>query len=129
MYRRIVQNGHGQLGRESAELTDLQPSRGVAGECASRGVRVYAVAPRYVENQLTRLLIDSGQLRREPVHAQTRMNLGAATEEIVNVRYISSLEPSYTNGHVVNVDTGFLAGFGEPSASASTADGSMETRS
>lgn len=94
-------------GASKAGLTHL--TRTLAREWASRGVRVNAVSPGYVETELTGAMLAVERLREEIV-GQTPLGRIATVEEIVPaVLFLASDEASYITGAELLVDGGMAA--------------------
>lgn len=94
-------------GAAKAGLTHL--TRTLAREWASRGVRVNAVSPGYVETELTGAMLAVERLRAEVV-AATPLGRVATVEEVVPaVLFLASGEASYITGAELLVDGGMAA--------------------
>jgi 3-oxoacyl-[acyl-carrier protein] reductase len=92
-------------------------TRTAAVEWASRGVRVNAIGPGYVQTDLLQTQVDAGLFEVGPVVAHTPLGRLAKPAEIANViRFLASDEASYLTGQVLYVDGGFLADYGVPSS-------------
>lgn len=86
-----------------------QLTRALANEWAPLGIRVNAVAPGYVANELTKPLRDDPQ-RYLDITARVPAGRWAANEEIAAaVAWLASPGAAYVHGHVLAVDGGWLA--------------------
>ncbi len=102
----IGQAGQANYASSKAGLIGL--TMAVAREVGSRNITVNAVAPGYIETEMTAAL--SPELRESML---TMVPLGrAGTEEDVAraVRFLASDDAAYITGHVLNVNGGMLMG-------------------
>ncbi|HEY4328994.1 MAG TPA: SDR family oxidoreductase [Phycisphaerae bacterium] len=82
--------------------------RGLANEWAQHGIRVNGIAPGVFPTDLNRKLIE-GTPRGEFLKAHTPQGRFGKAEELVGAAiYLMSPSASYTNGHTIIVDGGFL---------------------
>lgn len=82
--------------------------RGLANEWAQHGIRVNGIAPGVFPTDLNRKLIE-GTPRGEFLKAHTPQGRFGQSEELVGAAiYLMSPSASYTNGHTIIVDGGFL---------------------
>ncbi len=83
--------------------------RGLANEWAQYGIRVNGIAPGVFPTDLNRKLIE-GTPRGEFLKAHTPMGRFGLAEELIGAAiYLASDSASYTTGHTIVVDGGFLA--------------------
>jgi NAD(P)-dependent dehydrogenase (short-subunit alcohol dehydrogenase family) len=83
--------------------------RGLANEWAPLGVRVNAIAPGVFPTDLNRPLIE-GTERGKMLKWHTPMGRFGEAEELVGAAiYLASPSASYTSGHTIIVDGGFLS--------------------
>ncbi len=83
--------------------------RGLANEWAPLGIRVNAIAPGVFPTDLNRPLIE-GTERGRMLKWHTPMGRFGAGEELVGAAiYLASPSASYTSGHTIIVDGGFLS--------------------
>jgi NAD(P)-dependent dehydrogenase (short-subunit alcohol dehydrogenase family) len=83
--------------------------RGLANEWAQYGIRVNAIAPGVFPTDLNRPLIE-GTERGKMLKWHTPMNRFGDADELVGAAiYLASPSASYTSGHTVIVDGGFLS--------------------
>lgn len=86
-----------------------QLTRALANEWAPLGIRVNAVAPGYVANELTKTLRDDPQ-RYADITARVPAGRWAMDDEIATaVAWLASPAAAYVHGHVLVVDGGWLA--------------------
>jgi NAD(P)-dependent dehydrogenase (short-subunit alcohol dehydrogenase family) len=83
--------------------------RGLANEWAQYGIRVNGIAPGVFPTDLNRKLIE-GTPRGEFLKAHTPQGRFGQAEELVGAAiYLISPAASYTNGHTMIVDGGFIS--------------------
>ncbi len=84
-------------------------TRALACEWSGRGVRVNAIAPTFVETELTqRLFADKPMLKR--IEDLTPMGRVATAEEVADAAlYLASDAARMVTGHILAVDGGWLA--------------------
>lgn len=84
-------------------------TRALAVEWAPLGIRVNAVAPTYVETDLTRGLLSRPEAR-ERIEGLTPMRRLATVDEVAEaVLFLAGPSAAMTTGHTLPVDGGFLA--------------------
>ena len=84
-------------------------TKSLAVEWAPHGVCVNAIAPGVFRTDLNSALLD-GTARGQEFLMRTPMKRFGRTEELVGAAvYLASDEASYTTGHILAVDGGFLA--------------------
>lgn len=82
--------------------------RSMAGEWAGRGVRVNAVAPGYIETQMTKYAMVDDPVMAEKWMELTPMGRAGQPEEIAAiVLFLASQASSYMTGSVVTADGGY----------------------
>jgi NAD(P)-dependent dehydrogenase (short-subunit alcohol dehydrogenase family) len=83
--------------------------RGLANEWAQYGIRVNGIAPGVFPTDLNRKLIE-GTPRGEFLKAHTPAGRFGKAEELVGAAiYLMSPAASYTSGHTIIVDGGFMS--------------------
>jgi 3-oxoacyl-[acyl-carrier protein] reductase len=81
-------------------------TRSVAREFAPRGITVNAVAPGYIETEMTR---DLPEKAREWIRERIPMGFLGQPEDVAKtVRFLSAPETRYVTGQVFNVDGGMV---------------------
>lgn len=86
-------------------------------EWASRGVRVNAVAPGYVDTGVFRQGVEAGTLRLDTILSRIpAKRLAEASEIAAAVSFLVSDQSRYMNGQTLYVDGGFMVDYGVPLA-------------
>lgn len=86
-------------------------------EWASRGVRVNAVAPGYIDTGVFREGVAAGTLNLDTILARIPADrLGEASEIASAVSFLVSDQSGYMNGQTLYVDGGFAVDYGVPLA-------------
>jgi 3-oxoacyl-[acyl-carrier protein] reductase len=101
----VAESGNaGQVVYSSSKAALLGMTRTLAREYASRGITVNAVAPGFIETDMTADLSDAA---REGIIAQTPLGrIGRPEEVAAAVVFLASEEASYITGQVVRVNGG-----------------------
>ncbi len=88
-------------------------------EWMSRGVRVNAVEPGYIDTPMMQVTLRAGGLPVEDLLARIPANrLGAADDVACTVAFLMSDDASYISGATLRIDGGHLAYGGIPPASS-----------
>jgi NAD(P)-dependent dehydrogenase (short-subunit alcohol dehydrogenase family) len=86
-----------------------QLTRVLAVEWASHGIRVNAIAPGYIDTDLTKGLRDNPK-RLEPMLRQIPLgHLGTPADIVGAAVYLASDGSSYVTGHILDIDGGWQA--------------------
>jgi 3-oxoacyl-[acyl-carrier protein] reductase len=92
----------GQASYSASKAGLIGLTRSLAKEVGSRGVRVNAVAPGYIDTEMTRELPDAA---REAFLTQIAMNRAGSAGEVAKVvTFLASELASYVSGEVIRVD-------------------------
>lgn len=94
----------GQANYAAAKAGLIGFTRSVAKEVGSRGITVNAVAPGFIETDMTDVLAESVQ--EAAVAAIALGRFGAPSDVGAAVGYLASEEAAYVTGHVLVVDGG-----------------------
>jgi len=79
-------------------------TKALAREVASRGITVNAVAPGYIDTEMTRGLQDA--VKERLIQLIPLGRLGTATDIAGGVLFLASEEASYVTGHVLSINGG-----------------------
>lgn len=101
----VAESGNaGQVVYSSSKAALLGMTRSLAREYASRGITVNAVAPGFIETDMT---ADLPETARQGIVAQTPLGrIGRPEEVAAAVVFLASEEASYITGQVVRVNGG-----------------------
>jgi 3-oxoacyl-[acyl-carrier protein] reductase len=94
----------GQAAYAAAKAGQIGLTKAVARELASRNIRVNAVAPGYVETDMTAGLPEAAKAKMMEMIPLAR--LGAAEDVANAVAFLASDEASYVTGEVLRVNGG-----------------------
>jgi 3-oxoacyl-[acyl-carrier protein] reductase len=94
----------GQANYAASKAGIIGLTKALARELGSRGVRVNAVAPGYIDTELTQVLPEQA---RNAILANTPLGrLGEPEDVAVAVRFLCSDDAAYVTGEVLQVDGG-----------------------
>ena len=101
-----VTGNAGQCNYSASKAGIIGFTKSAAKELASRNIRVNAVAPGFIDTDMTSVL---GEDIKENINSQIPMRRMGISREIANVVYfLGSDESSYITGQVINVDGGMV---------------------
>ncbi len=99
-----IHGGAGQVNYSASKAGLIGYSKSLAKEVGSRGVRVNAVAPGYIETDMTNAVNEKA---RESWLAQIPLKRAGQTQDVANtVLFLASDLSSYITGQVLGVDGG-----------------------
>ena len=101
-----VAGNAGQTNYSASKAGIIGFTKSVAKELASRNIRANAVAPGFIETDMTAVLSDSV---KENIHNQIPLKRMGSAKEVANLIYfLGSDESSYITGQTINIDGGML---------------------
>lgn len=101
-----VTGNAGQCNYSASKAGIIGFTKSAAKELASRNIRVNAVAPGFIDTDMTSVL---GEDIKENINSQIPMRRMGISREIANVVYfLGSDESSYITGQVINIDGGMV---------------------
>lgn len=101
-----VSGNAGQANYSASKAGLIGLTKSLAKEFASRGIRVNAVAPGFIETSMTEKLSDA---QKEAIVAQIPLKkLGSAEMVADTVRFLASNASQYITGQVICVDGGMV---------------------
>ena len=87
-------------------------TRSVAVDAASKGVRCNAVAPGFIDTDMTRAILEKDPARRAKIEGRIPGGRFGLPEDVANaVFFLASDQAAHVNGVVLPVDGGFTIGF------------------
>ena len=101
-----VAGNAGQCNYSASKAGIIGFTKSIAKELASRNIRANAVAPGFIETDMTNVLSDSV---KESIHNQIPLKrMGTAKEVAELIYFLGSEKSSYITGQVINVDGGMV---------------------
>ena len=101
-----VAGNAGQTNYSASKAGIIGFTKSVAKELASRNIRANAVAPGFIETDMTAVLPDTV---KENIHNQIPLKRMGTAKEVANLIYfLGSEESSYITGQVINIDGGMV---------------------
>ncbi len=99
-----VKGNPGQINYSASKAGIIGMTLSAAKELGSRGITVNAVAPGYIETEMTEILTDD---QKANMNAHISLGRPGQPEEVANiVRFLASDEASYITGQVIGIDGG-----------------------
>ena len=101
-----VAGNAGQCNYSASKAGIIGFTKSIAKELASRNIRANAVAPGFIETDMTAVLSDSV---KESIHNQIPLKRMGSSKEVAELIYfLGSEKSSYITGQVINVDGGMV---------------------
>lgn len=101
-----VSGNSGQANYAASKAGVIGFTKSIAKELASRNILANAVAPGFIETDMTDVLSEAV---KESIHAQIPLKKMGKAEEVANaVYFLGSEENTYITGQVLNVDGGMI---------------------
>ena len=94
----------GQVNYSASKAGIIGLTKSAAKEFASRGITVNAVAPGYVDTDMTKVLSD--EVKNEIMKAIPAGRMGKVQDISNTVLFLASEEAEYITGQVISVDGG-----------------------
>ena len=101
-----VAGNAGQTNYSASKAGIIGFTKSLAKEVASRNILVNAIAPGFIETDMTGVLKE--EIRNEIAKNIPVKRMGSAQEVAKVVKFLASEESSYITGQVINVDGGML---------------------
>ena len=101
-----VMGNFGQANYSASKAGVIGLTKTLAREVASRGIRVNAVAPGFIDTEMTRVLDES--VRQSLIEQIPMAKLGLPEDVARCVAFLVSDRSSYITGQVINVNGGML---------------------
>ena len=101
-----VTGNAGQCNYSASKAGIIGFTKSIAKELASRNIRANAIAPGFIDTDMTSILSDEV---KDSINVQIPMKRMGTTQEIANVAYFFGCEESsYITGQVINIDGGMV---------------------
>lgn len=94
----------GQTNYAASKAGVLGFTKALAREVASRGITVNAIAPGYIDTEMTKSL--SGSVKERLAQIIPIGRLGTTSDIAYGVLFLASDEASYITGHILNINGG-----------------------
>lgn len=101
-----ISGNAGQTNYAASKAGIIGFTKSLAKEVASRNILVNAVAPGFIETNMTDVLKD--EVKKEIAESIPLNRMGTAQDVANVVKFLVSQESSYITGQVINVDGGML---------------------
>ena len=101
-----VAGNAGQTNYSASKAGIIGFTKSLAKEVASRNILVNAIAPGFIDTDMTKVLSEAV---KEGINAQIPLKrMGTAKEVAKVVKFLSSEDSSYITGQVINIDGGMV---------------------
>lgn len=101
-----VAGNAGQCNYSASKAGIIGFTKSLARELSSRNIRVNAVAPGFIETDMTKVLPEAV---KEAIHSQIPLKrMGKAKEVAELIYFLGSQKSSYITGQVINIDGGMV---------------------
>ena len=101
-----VTGNAGQCNYSASKAGIIGFTKSIAKELASRNIRANAIAPGFIDTDMTSILSDEV---KDSINVQIPKKRMGTTQEIANVAYfLGCEESSYITGQVINIDGGMV---------------------
>lgn len=101
-----ISGNAGQTNYAASKAGIIGFTKSLAKEVASRGILVNAVAPGFIQTQMTQVLKDE---TKEEIAKTIPLKRMGTVQDVANVvKFLASEESSYITGQVIHVDGGML---------------------
>ena len=101
-----VAGNAGQTNYSASKAGIIGFTKSLAKEVASRNVLVNAIAPGFIDTDMTKVLSDAV---KEGIHAQIPLKRMGTPKEVAKVvKFLSSEDSSYITGQVIHIDGGMV---------------------
>ena len=101
-----VMGNFGQANYSASKAGVIGLTKTLAREVASRGIRVNAIAPGFIDTEMTRVLDE--EVRQKLIEQIPLAKLGLPEDVARCVNFLVSDKSSYITGHVINLNGGML---------------------
>ncbi len=104
-----VVDGSRSSAYDGTKAAVIQITKNFAYELADYGIRVNAIAPGYIETEMSRIFLQDAEYVKDLTEKKIPMRrIGQPSEVASVVVFLASPAASYVNGHTLNVDGGWV---------------------